>query len=435
MGWTRDALKSCLTLAAVCGVVLEGFSLGYAQHSPVPAAETRAIAEPEGRTTGDSATTIVPSLRLAERYDSNVFFVKGQGLEDYVTTVSPQLTVAHQNPWVEVRVRGGATSEVYAKNPGLNYVGANGMVDLNLDNAMNALLPGLGLHISNGIFYTPQPPAFAAPTSGNQISDTFVQGLQARRANSFSNMASVEASYFFLPHIGVSSTYTDSRLRFGKAFATPTGLVQKGEFINTNFQTLTSGFVVRPSPADTISLSHQYRRATFSDPDRPDRGFSTQGAIASWSKSITPELKMIGNGGFSVLSQRSGIYPVGGASLEWQGVYTTVRVSYSRAISPSFLFVSGALANEVVTGAVTRQMAEPVTLSLSANYAINRSIPDSSAVRFESYSVTPSVTYKIGPSLTASLSYTHSEFQRVFSGQAIEFNRNMVMLNLLAEWR
>lgn len=435
MGWKRDALKSCFTLATACGLVLDGFSLGYAQHSPVPAAETHAIAEPEGRTMGESATTIIPSLRLAERYDSNVFFVKGQGLEDYVTTVSPQLKVTHQNPWVEVRVGGGVTGEVYAKNPGLNYVGGNGTVALNLGNAMNALLPGLGLNITNSVSYTPQPPAFAAPTSGNQISDAFVQGLQARRANSFSHMANVEASYFFLPYVGVSSTYTDARIRFGKAISTPDGVVRSGEFINTNFQTVTSGVVVRPSVADTISFSHQYRKATFSDPDRGDRGFSTQGAIANWSRFLTPQLKVMGNGGFSVLSQRGGIYPVGGASLEWQGVYTTVHVSYSRAISPSFLFVSGALANEVVTGSVTRQMAEPFTLSLSASYAINRSIPDSSAVRFESYSVTPSVIYKIGPSLTASLSYTHSEFQRVFSGQAIEFNRNMVMLNLLAEWR
>ncbi|OYT21263.1 MAG: hypothetical protein CCU26_02180, partial [Nitrospira sp. UW-LDO-01] len=192
MGWTRDALKSCLTLAAVCGVVLEGFSLGYAQHSPVPAAETRAIAEPEGRTTGDSATTIVPSLRLAERYDSNVFFVKGTNLEDYVTTVSPQLQVMHKNQWVDVMVRGGATGEVYARNPGLNYVGANGMVALNLDRVASALLPGLGLNITNSASYTPQPPAFAAPMTGSQISEAFVQGIQARRANSFSNMANVE---------------------------------------------------------------------------------------------------------------------------------------------------------------------------------------------------------------------------------------------------
>ena len=414
---------------------MESSSLGYAQYSSGPGAEMRALAEPEGRTTGESATTIIPSLRVAERYDSNVFFVKGANLEDYVTTVAPQLRVTHKNQWVGVTMGGGATGEVYAKNPGLNYVGANGMVALNLDGAMNALLPGLSLNITNSVSYTPQPPAFAAPTSGNQISDAFVQGLQARRANSFSSMVSAEASYFFSPYMGVSSTFTDSRLRFGKAFSTPDGVVSSGEFINTNFQTVTSGVVMRPSPADTISVSHQYRDASFSDPDRGERGFSTQGAIANWSKSITPDLKVIGNGGFSILSQRSGIYPVGGVSVEWQGVSTTVRVSYSRAISPSFLFVSGALVNEVVTGALTRQMAEPFIVSLSASYAINRSIPDSSAVRFESYSVTPSVTYRIGPSLTASLSYTHSEFQRAFSGQAIDFNRNMVMLNLLAEWR
>ena len=435
MVWDDKALQSGLLLAAVSLVTIQGPPLGYAQYFSASTSEMRTIAEPEGRAMGESATTIIPSLRLTERYDSNVFLVKGANLEDYVTTVSPQLRVAHKNQWVEVRVGGGATGEVYAKNPGLNYVGANGTVALNLDGAMNALLPGLGLRISNGVSYTPQPPAFAAPTSGNQISDAFVQGLQARRANSFSSMTSVEASYFFLPYMGVSSTYTDSRVRFGKAFSTPTSIVPSGEFINTNFQTLTSGLVMRPSTVDTISLSHQYRKASFSDPGRGDRGFSSQGAIASWSRFLTPQLKVMGSGGFSILSQGSGIYPVGGVSLEWQGEYTSLRLSYSRAIAPSFLFVSTALVNQVVTGTVTRQAADPVVLSLSASYAINESVPDSSRLRFESYSVTPSVTYKIGQNLMASFIYTHSEIQRAFSGQAFDFNRNVVMLQLSAEWR
>ncbi len=100
MGWKRVAFNSWLILATMCGMVMESSSLGYAQYSSVPGAEMRAIAEPEGRTTGESATTIIPSLRLAERYDSNVFFVNGTNLEDYVTTVSPQLRVTHKSQWV-----------------------------------------------------------------------------------------------------------------------------------------------------------------------------------------------------------------------------------------------------------------------------------------------------------------------------------------------
>ncbi len=414
---------------------MQSLSQGHAQYSSSPTSEVQAVGESEGIATGESATTIIPSLRLAERYDSNVFFSPGVNFEDYVTTVSPQVRVNHRNQWVEGIVGGGATGEVYVNNPGLNYVGGNGIVDLNLERAMNTLVRGLGLRISDSISYTPQPPAFAAPTAGSQLSETIVQGLQARRANSISNQARVAASYFFSPYMGVTSTYTDTRIRFGRGVSTPTGIVASGEFINTNYQTLSSGLEGRPSPADTISLSHQYRKATFAEPAREGRGFSTQGVMARWSRAITPSIEGMLEGGFSVVSRGGGVYPVGGGSLEWRGQSTTITVSYSRGIAPSFLFTATALLSQHVTGSVTRQIAEDLSLSVSGNYAINQSIPDSSLVRFESFSVTPAIQYKMGPNLRATLSYARNGFQRSFVGQSLDFNRNVVMLNFLYEWR
>lgn len=379
-------------------------------------------------------TTVIPSLRVAERYDSNVFFVPGTNLEDFVTTVSPQLKVAHKNQWVEARMGAGATGEVYVKNPGLNYVGGNAAVDLDLDRAVNALVRGLGLRISDTLSYTPQPPAFAAPTEGSQISEAFVQGIQARRANSFTNVARVEASYFFSSFMGVTSTYTDRRIRFGTPRATPTG-IEQGGVRDTDFQTLTSGVLAKISPADTVSLLHQYQKGTISDPDRGETGFSTQGALVRWSRAITPTFQVTGEGGFSMISPNNDVYPVGVASLQWDEQYTTAKLSYSQGIAPSFFAVSAPLLGRAVTGTVRRRITDSFAASLSGSYAVNESVPDSSLIRFESYSVTPSLDYKIGRSFTVTLSYTRSEFQRAFSGQSFDFDRNMVMFNLLAEWR
>lgn len=435
MVWRSQALKSCLIMAAVCGMMTQVSSLGYAQYSSSPGSEMRAIGEPEGKIAAESGTTIIPSVRLTERYDSNVFFLQGNNLEDFVTSIAPQLRVSHRNQWIEGVVSGGGTGEVYVKNPGLNYVGANGSVALNLDGAMNALVRGLGLRISDSITYTPQPPAFAAPTGGSQLSEVFVQGLQARRANSFTNTAKVEVSYALSTYLSVISTYTDRRIRFGKGTSTPTGVVATGEFINTNFQTLTSGFVGQLSTSDEVSLLHQYQKATFSNLGLGDLGFSTQGAMVRWSRSITPELQVTGEGGFSLLSQNSGIYPVSSASLVWQGQYTTVRVSFSRAVTPSFLFSGTPLLSQSVTATVIRQIAAPLSISLSGSYATNRSVPDSSLLRFESYSVSPGLEYKFTPNLTATFSYTHNEFQRDFSGKSSDFGRNMALLSIVAEWR
>ncbi|MFO0699176.1 MAG: outer membrane beta-barrel protein [Nitrospira sp.] len=428
MVWRGHGKIRWLALVVACLISASPFSLVRAQ--PVHELESEqavsAAVEP--------ATTIFPSLRIAERYDTNVFFVPGRNLEDFVTTISPQLQATHKNQWVKGTVGAGATSEVYVKNPGLNYVGGNGTLDLDLDGAASSLLRGLGLRVSDSIVYTPQPPAFAAPIGGSQISEAFVQGIQARRANSFTNAALVQASYQFSSFMGASTTYSDRRIRFGTPLAIPTGVTQGG-FRDTNFQTLTSGVDLKVSLSDTLSLFHQYQKGNISDPERGDTGFSTQGAFLRWARSITPTLQGQGEGGFTVISSTGDTYPTGAASLLWKEEYTTVQLSYSQGVAPSFFAVSTPLLSQAVTGTVRRRITEPLSLSLSGSYALNQSIPNRSLVRFESYLIMPSLEYKIGPVFTATLSYTHSEFRRSFSGQSFDFDRNMIMVTLLAEWR
>jgi hypothetical protein len=371
---------------------------------------------------------------VAERYDSNVFFVPGTKFDDYVTTVSPQLRLNHRNQWMKGTFGGGATAEVYVQNPGLNYVAGNGTMNLNLDGAMNRLVPGLGLDVSDTLIYTPQPLAFAAPTSGSQLAPAFVQGIQAQRANSFSNAAKVETSYRLSEFMSMTVTYLDQRIRFGSPIATPTGVTQGG-FINTNFQTLTSGLVRKFSPADTIFIAHQYQHATFSASNDLGSQFSTQGALMRWSRFITPGLKATGEGGFAVLSPRGNVEWLGAASLEWKGQYTSATVSYSRSIAPSFLFVSTPLLSQVVTGELKRRITDSLTLSVNGGYAINASVPDSSLLRFQSYSVTPSVNYIISKTFTATLSYTHSQYEQTVASQSFPFDRDLVQLSLIAEWK
>jgi hypothetical protein len=424
--WQGRAMRRCLVPIAVCWMTTQAPYPVEAQSFSVPEMEKKSVVRPD--------TQIIPSLRVAERYDSNVYFVPGTNVEDFVTTVSPQLKLTRRNEWLEGTIDGGATGEVYAKNSGLNYVGGNGTVDLNLDGAMNTLVRGLGLRVADTFVYTPQPLAFADPTGASQFREAFVQGIQVQRVKSFTNTAKADASYFFSPYVGVISTYTDQRRRFLQPIAPPTGVPQEG-FIDTNFQTLTSGLVGKLSPSDTVQLAHQYQKATFPDPERGGSGFSTQGALAKWTRSITPAFQATVEGGFAVISSSSNVYPVGTVSLRWTEQYTTVVVSYSQAVSPSIIVVSTPLLNQVVTGTVSRRIAEALSLSLSGSYAVNESVPDSSLLHFKSYSVMPSLEYKIGRRITTIVSYTRSQFQQTFSAQPFDFDRNIVMFSLLLEWK
>jgi hypothetical protein len=380
-------------------------------------------------------TNIIPSITLSERYDSNVFFVPGVNLEDYVTRVSPQLRVVHKRSLVEATVGGGVTAEAYVKNPGLNYVAANGLVDLNLDGAMNELVRGLGLRISDTFYYTPQPPSFAAPVGGSQVPEAFVRGIQAQRANSRTNAGTVEATYSISRDLDFLSTYRDQRIQFGNAFAAPSGTQNfNTSFIDTTFQTVTSGPVYRISPLDKVSLSHVYQKGTFEFGGQTT-DFSTQGAIAGWTRSLTPTLTAQVQGGFAVLSISNDVQPLAGASLAWEGRNTDLTISYTRVIIPSFLFVATPLLSQVVSGTATHHFTQPLSLSFTANYALNESIPDRSLLKFESYSATPSINYKLSQDMTLSLSYTYSQFFQTFLSQDFRFNRNVVMLSLYAEWK
>src|SRR5437867_9943843 len=198
-------------------------------------------------------TRLVPSLAVSERYDSNVFFISGRNLEDYVTNISPQVTVDHKGRLIDGTVRGGATAEVYVKNPGLNYIAPNGGVTLNLDNAVAQLVRGAGLKVSDTFYFTPQPPAFVAPGTGSQVSEAFVRGIQAARANSFTNTGSVIGSYSLSPRVELQATDLHRRIRFGTTFVSSTS----SQFFNTTFQTVTAGPQVKISPLDTLTLTYQ----------------------------------------------------------------------------------------------------------------------------------------------------------------------------------
>ena len=385
----------------------------------------KAVAGPE--------TNIIPSVTLSERYDSNVFFAPGGNSEDYVTSVSPQLKVIHKRQLIEGTVGGGVTTEAYVKNPRLNYVGFNGVVDLNLDGAMNELVRGLGLRISDSYYQTPQLPSFAAPTGGGQPAQPFARGVQAQRANSSTNVAKVAASYAISPALSFTSTYIDQRIRFGSPTSTPTGGTQ-ASVIDTTFQTIESGPVIKVSSIDTVTLYHLYQKGTFGSQESKG-DFSAHGATAGWTSLITRTLTASITGGATVFSNINDLQYLGSASLLWKGQDTDLTISYRRAIMPSISVSGVPLLNQSVTAIATHHITESFSVSLNGNYAINQSIPDSSLLKFESYSVTPSVEYKVNRIMTATLLYTHSMFSQITSSQESSFDRNVVMLRVFAEWK
>jgi hypothetical protein len=370
-------------------------------------------------------TKLVPSLAVSERYDSNVFFVPGGNLEDYVTNISPQVTVDHKGRLLDGTVRGGATAEVYVKNPGLNYIAVNGGATLNLDSAVGKLVRGAGLNLSDTFYFTPQPPAFVAPGTGSQVSEAFVRGIQAGRANSFTNTGSAAGSYALSPRVGLQASYMHQRIRFGTAFVSPTA----SRFFNTTSQTATAGPQLKISPLDTLSLTYQYRKTDFSR----GAGFHTHGGITGWTRAVTPTLTAHVTAGMTVLEPNDSVqYQVTG-SLERKFQNSDASLSYSRGVYPSFVNAGLPLLSQVVTATVSHRLTALLTGTVSGNYARNESVPAGISA-YESYGVTVGLNYTISRILNAALSYTNSQYKQDFTGQSTRFDRNTVTVMLTAVW-
>src|SRR5947209_4906373 len=84
-----------------------------------------------------------PSLTVSERYDSNVLLISGgTDKDDFVTTVSPALSVTYKGRPVEGTLSGGLGVSSYAKHPEFNYVSATGALNVDLTQLVSRIDKG-----------------------------------------------------------------------------------------------------------------------------------------------------------------------------------------------------------------------------------------------------------------------------------------------------
>lgn len=373
---------------------------------------------------------MIPSLTVTERYDSNVFFVPGRNLEDFVTSARPQLDIDHNGRFMEGHLLGGVTANAYAKNPELNYVMAHGGLSLNLDRMIRRMAPRAGLTVADNFQFTPEPSAFAAPPGTGAVPEAFAVGIQAMRANSFSNLGSATGTYALSPTVTLQAGYQHQMRRFGTAFARP----EFGGFFRTTFQTVTAGPQWQISPRDAVSLSYQHLRAEFGSGGGFGGGFATDGGLLGWTRELTPSLKANVTGGVTVFAGTGDVQYLANASLDYTYEYGTAELTYARSVFPSFFIAGLPLLSQVARGSASYRAAQNLTLSGQVNYAKNESVP-TPILRYESYGAGADASYTITRSMTFSAKYQYNEFMTRFTGRGFEFNRHQVMLTLRMEWK
>lgn len=412
--------------------------LGRGQASSSGAASTKegeagegVLGTPSSEVTGAAVLSVVPSVAVSETYDSNVLNVANQQKDDYVTRITPQVTAELKGRLMSGTLQAGLTGAFYVNNPDLDYIGANGGLNLNLDNVMNRVVPRLKIQLSDFVTYTPQPPAFLNPQAraGGQ-SDTFARGIPVARADSIQNTSAITGTYTLLPRVSLNARYAYSFMKFFNIYATP----DAGTLFDTTNQTANIGVQTTVTRQDNLNASYTYALSSFSQ----GAGFTSHSGTLTWAHRFTPTLSGSLAGGATAAVPDSGASSLNftsSASLNWMQGKTPMSLNFSRAVTPSYAVVATALISDTVSVSASYPLTARLSTSGSANYAQNSS--SFTSVSLSSYSVggTFGLSYVLLPGINADLSYNYNHYKQDFQGTSSEFDRHAATLAISAMWR
>ncbi len=157
-------------------------------------------------------TKYTPSVNLSQRYDSNVYYSPkefipaGKQQWDFVTTLGAGLEVKNKSRLADTTVAAEVNGNYFAYNPEFSFVSTNVFATSDISPWTNELLHGLYLQLTDTFLYTPETPAFLIGGRPEQ-SDIFARGIQAYRANTFSNTLSANGGYSFSRSVSLRADY------------------------------------------------------------------------------------------------------------------------------------------------------------------------------------------------------------------------------------
>lgn len=378
---------------------------------------------------GGASVRVIPSIAVSERYDSNVLF-SPQPLSDYVTSIRPSARVEYRDDLVDGALTGGINSEVYVRNPGLNYVGFSSALDAKLDKLISRLVRGVGVQVVDSVMYTPQPPAFVMPEASPT---SFIRGVQAARNNSLSNAGSILSTYSMTPLAQLNASYSHQMLRFLGGTSSGIG----GGLFNSTVQSITAGPEYHITRNQSIGASYQYQHMAIEPSTGRGVGLVQviHGTMVTWKATPTRELTVEVSPGVSIVTS----IPekpqwTAQALVQWGNGKTDVQLTYSRGIYPSFFLGAAALISNNVTLALSQNFSSEWRVTSQTDYALNSSVGGLGNLRFESYGETVSVNYAFSRGMVASVSGTYNHFSYSAGASEIQFPRQTAMFTLTKRW-
>jgi len=411
-----------------------------ADHSPaLLAVAIVTILELAQPSTSQAETRYTPSLSLSQRYDSNVYYSPAEFIPadkqawDFVTTLGGNLVVLNKSRLGDTTVSAGVNGSYFTYTPEFSFVSTNVFATSDMSAWTNELLRGLSLKLTDSFLYTPEPPAFLIGGRPEQ-SDVFGRGIQAYRANTFSNIFSADGDYSFSRSASLRTAYQYSIFRIGQFYTSEFAPQGELALFDTTLHSISTGPAFTLEGGDTTYLRYTYTKADTTS------SIPSQGAIQYTAHTIQPEYvtrflrdwtATVSGGGTLVEQGGNRIFFSGRFSLA-NDIDRQTRVTFtiSRQAAPAYIGAGGAFISNVLQLYVVHRLTRLLHLTVSGNYAQNKS----TAIDFklETLIATARLEYKLTRSTQLSLSQEYSHFS--YTGVS-PFDRYATTLMLTTLWK
>jgi hypothetical protein len=434
-------------------------------------------------------TIIIPTLTVSETYDSNVFntpkstLPPGSKPEDFITTVTPMINVAHTGSLIRGNLSGGALVTRYLENHDLNYIGVNasGRLDL-LQLAKKEMSQRITtLAVTGSYQLTPSMSQFGATSGqfggnfGATPSSALNSGIVTNRVSVNTANLGIAGGYLLTRTTSLTGSYNYTTVFFG----TQSGGVNN-QLFDTTGHTGTITMSTRLNPMDTVGTTASISHYTQSQGSNGGQGsFTTPSGTINWTRMWTPKLNTALAGGAILIlpiastvpgqSVKTEVAPTATASINYSSFSQGLRAAGSAAgpfeglpalygslypgglvpagqyraslnssysIYPSTAYGAGALKALVVGTNVSGGITPKLSGQAGMNFAHGSSTASSTNFTYDTVGVTVGARYLLGPIL-ASLTYnwlyssnSNSTSQPSLGQGTFAFSKNMVLLAL-----
>ncbi len=421
-------------VGGVLAITLGLVSIGHAQMGGgyVPGTAFGGATDP-GALKISEGFRIIPTIMVGQRYDSNVFFrppTPGLDREDFVTTTSPQIRGLYAGSLISVDAVGGATGEYYAKNTGLNYIGADAGASLDMSKFLAQWWRGSTWQVTESYINSAQPQSFLTGDVSGASGNPFARGYQVGRAKYQRNNVSTDLSVPLSQTLALIGSYSNGFIKYGRSS------VQQGVLLDANFQSYTAGIAMNVTLLDTFSLNF-----IGSVSDYGSRGsFVSRGGTVGWAHEFSKILSISSSAGvryietqFQSVPSRTSIAPTGSFNVTWKDNTTTLGLTYFMGLTPSLQFSAQPLLTHTVSLALTQ--VTPITDLVGVvgvNYGRGDEFGSSSSapISYASYGASAGLTYKFTRQTFLGLNVAYRNFDNKFGGDSVAFDRSLVQLTL-----